>query len=115
MTALNSRAAHTSIRITGTSWNETLSVTLSNTGQERISDYEFIDVYLQNGDLAPEFYWYNPSGGRGWQKINIVPDTVYPGAWDPGEELHMIVTADNGPYSWVQVTTPNGVSASAYL
>ncbi|HON82419.1 MAG TPA: hypothetical protein PLN56_10205 [Methanoregulaceae archaeon] len=115
MTALNSRIAGTSILITGTSGNTTLSITLSNIGNERISDYEFMDVYVQAGDSVPEFYRYNPSGGRGWRIIEIVPDTVYPGAWDPGEEMHIWVTADTGPYSWVQVTTPNGISASAYL
>lgn len=115
MTSISSNIAGTAIRITDSSGNSTVSLTLSNTGSERISDYEYMDVYVQAGDSVPEYYRYNPSGGRGWQVTGIVPDTVFPGDWDPGEELYITINADSGPYTWVQVTTPNGVSASAYL
>jgi flagellar protein FlaF len=115
MTSLSTKIAGTSIRIMESSGNTTLSLTLCNTGSERISDYKFMDVYVQAGDAVPEFYRYSPSGGRGWLIAGIIPDTVFPGAWDPGEEIYIVLTADGGPYTWVQVTTPQGVSASAYL
>jgi flagellar protein FlaF len=115
MTSLSTRIVGTSIRITESSGNSTVSLTLNNTGSERISRYEYMDVYVQAGDTVPEYYRYNPSGGRGWLIVGIVPDTVFPGAWDPGEEMFIVLTGDGGPYTWVQVTTPNGVSASAYL
>jgi archaellum component FlaG (FlaF/FlaG flagellin family) len=115
MTALNVKTSGTSIRITGTSGNSTLSLTLENTGTERISDYDAMEVYVMAGDAMPELYFYNPSGGRGWLISGISPDSTYPGSWDPGEFLSITVMTDDGPYSWVQVTTPNGISASAYL
>jgi len=115
MTAQNVKTSGTSIRITGTSGNSTLSLILDNTGTERISDYDAMEVYVMAGEAMPELYHYNPSGGRGWRISGISPDSVFPGSWDPGESLSITVITDGGPYSWVQVTTPNGISASAYL
>jgi flagellar protein FlaF len=114
-TSLSAKTAGTSFRITETSGNSTLMLTLNNTGTERISNYQSMDVYVMAGGAMPELYLYNPSGGIGWQIGCIHPDSVFPGSWDPGETMNITVTTDGGPYTWVQVTTPNGISASAYL
>lgn len=115
MTAISVRTSGTSIRIAEASGNSTISLTLNNTGTERISDYDAMEVYAMAGESMPELYFYNPSGGRGWRISGISPDSVFPGSWDPGESMDVTVTTEGGPYTWVQVTTPNGISASAYL
>jgi len=115
MTARNSRMMGTSIRIYEGSGENPLFVSLNNTGSEVIRDYAFMDVYLQYSDNPTEYYPYNPDGGRGWRMVGIIPDTINPHAWDPGETLLIQVTTDGGPHTWVKVATSTGASSSAYL
>jgi hypothetical protein len=115
MTVRNTRIMGTSIHIHEGSGENPLFVSLNNTGSEVIRDYAGMDVYLQYIDNMTEYYPYNPDGGRGWSRVSIVPDTINPASWDPGETLLIQVTTDGGPHTWVKVTTSNGASSSAYI
>lgn len=111
MTALQVSTLGTSIRIEGSLQNgtELTRLSLNNTGAEKINDIESMDVYLRN-NVSMEFY---PSSR--WTGTSISPNSINPASWDPGETLEISLNAVSGPYIWTQATTPNGVSASAYL
>jgi len=105
----------TAIAIQNTTMNnQTLYVGVENTGNEPIVDIRSIDVYLHD-EAAPVYIPFG-TGPYHWSKLTIEPDTVHPGQWDPGETLNLTVTLEGGANpTWVQVVTPNGVSASAYI
>jgi len=105
----------TAIAIQNTTLNNlTLDVGVENTGNEPIVDIGSIDVYLHD-ETGPVYIPFG-TGPYQWSKLTIDPDTVHPGQWDPGETLTLTVTLDEGAAPlWVQVVTPNGVSASAYI
>lgn len=93
--------------------NQTLYVEVKNTGSEPIVDLSSVDVYLQI-ENAPVYVPYG-AGLFHWNKENITPDEIHPGAFDPGETLNISVPYDiDANPTWVQVVTPNGVSCSAY-
>ena len=90
--------------------DKTLYVEVKNTGSEPIIDLSSVDVYLMSEGVPV----YVPYGNR--NTVEIVPDAVHPGTFDPGETLNLSIayTEDANP-TWVQVVTPNGVSSSAYI
>ncbi|MDD4126347.1 MAG: hypothetical protein PHV39_01500, partial [Methanomicrobium sp.] len=50
-----------------------------------------------------------------WNITSISPDIINPGLLDPQEVLNISIRYQGAKPKWVQVTTPNGVSASAYV
>ena len=95
---------------------------ISNNGTEIISDFKHVDVLVRdsNGDyyLYP---WDDTRGTEGiegtWQIFDRYPDVVHPYELDPGETftIRVNIRADKGTPEWFQMTTGNGVYASAYL
>jgi len=61
-----------------------------------------------------------PSNNR-WTKMEIVPDLINPGVFDPGEEIKLQVRLDssdpigNSSENWLLVAAPNGIMASRYF
>lgn len=110
MTALSIKASGTSLRIAGSMGNDPLNLEIRNTGSQQI-DYTSMDVYLKSGSDIPEYFQYS----KRWTMVSIDPDQVYPGAWDPDEYITISINTGGMNYTWVQVTTPVGVSDSAYL
>lgn len=95
--------------------NQNLSVEVDNTGSEPVVDISSIDVYLHYEETGPVYIPFG-TGPSHWSKVTIEPDGVHPGQWDPDETLTLIVTFEEGATPiCVQVVTPNGVSASAYI
>lgn len=95
--------------------NQTLYVELENTGSEPIVDISSIDVYLHYEETGPVYIPFS-TGPSHWSKGTIEPDGVHPGQWDAGETLTLSVTfEEDATPICVQVVTPNGVSASAYI
>jgi len=93
-----------------------LSITLSNTGNEPIRDFENMEVYLFFPGTGPALYKYSPGGGDGWWTDSRSLGYFYPTQWDPGETMTMIITySEPPPPLEIQVTTPNGVSARRVL
>lgn len=115
VTARNTKIMGTAVHIHEGSGENPLFVAINNTGTEEIRDYAYMDVYLQYSDNCTEYYPYNPAGGRGWRWVSIVPDTINPHSWDPGETLMIQVNTDGGPHTWVKIITSTGASSSAYL
>jgi len=95
--------------------NQSLSVEVDNTGSEPIVDISSIDVYLHYEETGPVYIPFS-TGPSHWSKGTIEPDGVHPGQWDAGETLTLSVTfEEDATPICVQVVTPNGVSASAYI
>lgn len=89
-------------------------VTVENSGNEPIVDFDNMDVFLVFDD-SPVYYPRGSATGS-WNIVQITPDRIHPGQLDPGEELNLSVQyAGVDTPVWVQVTTPNGVYDSAYI
>jgi flagellar protein FlaF len=110
---------HTGIGISAASTDTTAGMTfilVNNTGSEAIGEFDHMEVFLLQGNVP--YAYMNKSGPFTWTYTIEQPDLVHPGILDPDEVVNITVPYDpdalKGPPSWVQVTTANGVSDSAY-
>jgi archaeal flagellar protein FlaF len=102
---------------------------LKNVGAEKIENISRMDVIFKMTGLNDSVY-YAPYRFPGqdltvyWDYEPIesimagIGDAVNPGMLDPGENVNILVHNDDGFPSrtaWVQVTAPNGVSASGNI
>ena len=92
---------------------------ISNTGNEIISDFKHMDVIVydtESNDYKVCTYDSSSSGTPGtWYFTNHYKDFIHPSELDPGEKYQMrVATKGSSPY-WFQITTSNGVYASAYV
>lgn len=101
-------------------------ISLQNTGSTKIGDFTYMDIIVnyQNESDTMKTVWipYQKEGGlseNNWTDLDIVPDLINPGVFDPGEEMELQVWLDtsdgNSSVNWVLVTAPNGVKASRYF
>jgi flagellar protein FlaF len=90
-----------------------IDLELENTGSEPIGDFEHTDVYLQQ-DGEPQLYRYGTGAGT-WSIASIDPDEIHPGYLDAGETMTITVSYSGTSPTWIQITTPSGVSDSDYL
>lgn len=114
-------------------------VNVSNTGKTKIRDFSKIDViciYVINKTQPPPEriglyvgkkwvpYYATSTGEDYWKIEEFYSDYVNPGIWDPRESIKMRIyledAIDTKPldvfkFAWVHITTPNGVSTSAYI
>lgn len=114
MTDLQLRMLGTSLEIGEPPANVTspLSLSLHNTGNEPIQDFEKMDVYLFFPGTGPVLYKYTSDSGDGWWTDGSSIGDFYPTQWDPGETMTIIITySELSTPLEIQVTTPNGVSA----
>jgi archaeal flagellar protein FlaF len=102
---------------------------LKNVGAENIENITKMDVivkltglndsvyyvpYLFPGEDL-DVYWGNDTIGS---IVAGIGDAVNPGMLDPGEDVNILVHSEDGfptRTAWVQVTAPNGASASANI
>jgi flagellar protein FlaF len=92
---------------------------MTNTGTEIISDFNHMNVLIY--DTGSNDYTvcnYDPlgTGTPGtWDIRNRYQDFIHPFELDPGERYQIrVVTQGSSPY-WFQITTGNGVYASAFV
>jgi flagellar protein FlaF len=92
--------------------------TINNTGTEIISDFTHMDIIVYDNSSSNDYqlYPYNQNGGPGtWKIVNYGNDIIHPHELDPGESyIIQVTTSGSSPY-WFQITTGNGVYASAFL
>jgi flagellar protein FlaF len=91
-----------------------LTFSLTNTGNEIISDFEHIDVYTyDNVGTTYEHYTYAETAGTAntWSLVGIDNDYVHPMQIDPGEKAWIVATFPGNDPVWVQITASNGVYA----
>jgi flagellar protein FlaF len=92
---------------------------VTNTGTEIISDFKHINVLVyDSGSNDYQICNYNPGGSSipgTWIITNRYQDFIHPSELDPGEKYQIrVATSGSSPY-WFQITTSNGVYASAYV
>ena len=92
---------------------------VSNTGAEIVSDFTHMDVLVYDSgsnDYQVCIYDSNGSGTPGtWYIANRYNDFIHPFELDPGEKYQIWVTTRGSSPDWFQITTGNGVYASAYV
>jgi hypothetical protein len=100
---------------------------LNNGGATKIENITRMDVIVRTTGINSSIYYVPyrfPGDERAvyWTNDTIsatiagIGDAVNPGMLDPGEHVNIIIHNEDGFPSntaWVQVTAPNGVSASA--
>ncbi len=119
----------TEIEITGVSTDSVdILVSLQNTGSTKIGDFTYMDVIVtyqnESGSIKTVWIPYQESeilAKNRWTKVDIAPDLINPGIFDPGEEMEVQVRLDssdpigNTSVNWLLVTAPNGAKASRYF
>ena len=105
-----------------------LEITVKNTGQTKIADFENWDVIVQYYDASSTYHveWLPYSGTADtyqwevtWIHLNGGPEVVDPGVLNPGEEMLISTYLDPnvgaGTTNMAVLSTPSGVTASTYF
>jgi len=92
-----------------------LNFSVTNTGNEIVSDFSHMDVYTTDNGLS-EYAHYkydkDKSGAVGsWTITKIDNDYIHPNQLDPGEKAWGMAVFSGPRPVWVQITTSNGVYA----
>jgi len=89
---------------------------LTNTGTEIISDFKHMDVIVYDmEDGTYEICTYKDDINRGyWRVTNNYGEFIHPNELDPGEVYKIEIRTVADAPKWFQITTANGVSASAF-
>ncbi|MDD1695356.1 MAG: hypothetical protein LUQ54_00520 [Methanoregula sp.] len=92
---------------------------VTNTGTEIIRDFHHMDVLVYDrvsGDYQVCIYDQNGSGNPGtWYISNRYQDFIHPSELDPGEKYRFQIITGGASPEWFQITTGNGVYASAFV
>jgi flagellar protein FlaF len=117
LTLQNEARLRTSISINRSEISNSTSVlkfSITNTGNEIISDFDHTDIYTWDGvTQGYQNYTYDkfPTGTPGNWSIMIENDFIHPKQLDPGEKMWVTVNYIGTRPTWFQVTTSNGVYA----
>jgi archaeal flagellar protein FlaF len=91
---------------------------ITNTGTEIISDFKHMDVIVYDKETGSYgLCTYDKTGGTAgtWNIENTYGEFIHPNELDPGEKFHIRITSRANQPKWFQITTANGVYASALL
>ena len=109
---------------------QNITVVINNTGKTKIlnDDFKYIDVFVYYDIVGAEegytFKWIPytetyPPENNSWTVVSISPDSVNPHNFDPDEQMKIWIRVlpriENGTTGWIEVVTPNGISASSYF
>jgi len=118
LTLQNEARLRTSISINRSEISNTTSAldfSVTNNGNEIISDFEHTDIYTWDGNnQGYQNYTYDKyqTGTSGnWSVKSIENDLIHPNQLDPGEKMWITVNYIGARPTWFQVTTSNGVYA----
>lgn len=92
-----------------------LNFSVTNSGNEIISDFSHVDIYTYNASGAYQYYIYdapNTGGAGNWTITSFENDYIHPYMLDPGEKMWIKATFPGVTPLRLQITTGNGVSAS---
>lgn len=92
-----------------------LNFSVTNTGNEVISDFNHIDIYTYDNSLSEyQRYIYDKDDTRAagtWSLLQIDDDHVHPNQIDPGEKAWIMAVFSGSNPVWVLISTNNGVYA----
>ncbi|MFA4859997.1 hypothetical protein [Methanoregula sp.] len=119
LTILNEARIRTDIQLNTSEINpvgiSALNFSVTNSGNEIISDFTHMDIYTYNASDIYQYYNYDPDdkGGTGnWTITTFDNDYIHPNMLDPGEKMWIKATFPGLTPLRIQITTGNGVSAS---
>ena len=105
-----------------------LEITVENTGQTKISDFQDWDLIVQYYDSGGTYHveWLPFTGTAAtyewevsWIRLNDAPEIYDPGVLNPGEQLLIRTYLDPrtgaGSTNLAVISTPSGVTASTYF
>jgi flagellar protein FlaF len=119
LTLQNEVRLRTSISLNRSEISNTTSVldfSVTNTGNEIISDFDHTDIYTWDGDSSHDYQKYTydkyqTDTAGNWSIKSIENDLIHPNQLDPGEKMWVTVNYIGARPIWFQVTTSNGVYA----
>ncbi len=92
-----------------------LNFSVTNTGNEIISDFNHIDIYTYDNSLSEyQRYIYDKDDTRAagtWSLLHIDDDYMHPNQIDPGEKAWIMAVFSGASPVWVQISVNNGVYA----
>lgn len=91
-----------------------LNFSITNTGNEGITDFEHVDIYTFDGtsEYQRQIYDKDTTHAAGtWALLSIENDYIHPNQIDPGEKAWIMAVFTGSNPVWVQVSTHNGVTA----
>ena len=96
-----------------------LNFSVTNTGNEVISDFDHMDVYTYSSATSGFQHYsydkYNLGNTGNWSITRIDNDFIHPNQLDPGEKMWVSATFSGSIPRGVQIVTSNGVYASAVV
>ncbi|MFY9750119.1 MAG: hypothetical protein WAK75_06340 [Methanoregula sp.] len=95
-----------------------INCTITNTGNEVISDFTHMDIIVYDtGTNDFQLYTYSSAlGAPGtWTIVDKGSDVIHSSELDPGNTYRILVRTTGTSPAWFQITTGNGVYASASL
>jgi len=92
---------------------------VTNTGSEIIRDFNHMDILVydnESGDYHVCTYDTTGGGSPGtWYISNYYLDYIHPSELDPGEKFQFRINTQSASPEWFQITSGNGVYASAFV
>jgi flagellar protein FlaF len=92
---------------------------VTNTGTEIIRDFTHMDILVydnESGDYRVCIYDKTDSNTLGtWYISNYYQDYIHPSELDPGEKFQFRINTQGTYPEWFQITSGNGVYASAFV
>lgn len=95
-----------------------INANITNTGTEIIGDFKHMDVIVYDKDLNQyQVYPYsvNALDPNKWGIETQYNDFIHPYELDPGEKFRIRINSEGNSPKWFQITTANGVYASAFI
>ncbi len=92
---------------------------VTNTGSEIIRDFNHMDILVydnESGVYSVCTYDTTTSGAPGtWYISDYYQEFIHPSELDPGEKYRFMINTQGISPEWFQITSGNGVYASAFV
>jgi flagellar protein FlaF len=95
-----------------------ITANITNTGTEIIGDFKHMDVIVYDEefkDYRNYPYANDAVTPKRWGIVTQYSSFIHPNELDPGEKFQIRVNTEGNSPKWFQITTANGVYASAFV
>jgi flagellar protein FlaF len=96
--------------------NSVIYANVTNTGTEIIRDFNHMDILLYSNESdVYQICIYDTSYQCTWEISERYQDFIHPSELDPGEKYQFRISTGGFSPDWFQITSGNGVYASAFV